>query len=425
MRWSDALIVGGASGDVFAYDLADACKLARTLYPDPPVCVPRFPPAVRLAGVHADSVTAAVWIPSFEAKVFGGGGLLATSSLDKTIAICDLDSRQVVARLGGQGKPVRALTHLPAVEALASCGQEHLISLWPSADFGEGGIVARPLGVLRGHSTPVNKLVAVADGTQLLSLGADGSLRLWDVRMRHCIQLLNEPSRSRHDYARGVSEVSSLEMTCVALDERSGGLVTAGSVPALWAVRKAARGEQREPRALDTPSLAVYNATFGVVVCTDGAYALAVWRVETGQCLGRFERAHGTAKVSALCFDCTGRRLLSGGRDGSVRVWNFSSGECLRACVGPTTDQLEVTGVLHVPPASARPGYFVSVGWSRALSCFPDLPMRTGVRARSSRAAPRGCRACCRLPCAASLCARAHAPFTPASACPAPAPAPA
>ena len=32
-------------------------------------------------------------------------------------------------------------------------------------------------------------------------------------------------------------------------------------------------------------------------------------------------------KVTALAFDASGRRLLTGAQDGLVRVWNFSSGQ--------------------------------------------------------------------------------------------------
>ena len=39
--------------------------------------------------------------------------------------------------------------------------------------------------------------------------------------------------------------------------------------------------------------------------------------------------------MTALAFDASGRRLLTGGQDGVVRVWNFSSGQCLRECTPP------------------------------------------------------------------------------------------
>lgn len=30
-----------------------------------------------------------------------------------------------------------------------------------------------------------------------------------------------------------------------------------------------------------------------------------------------------------MAFDPTGRRLITGGRDGSIKLWNFNNGACL------------------------------------------------------------------------------------------------
>jgi len=34
--------------------------------------------------------------------------------------------------------------------------------------------------------------------------------------------------------------------------------------------------------------------------------------------------------ITAMSFDHTYRRLITGGRDGSVKIWNFHNGDCLR-----------------------------------------------------------------------------------------------
>jgi len=46
-----------------------------------------------------------------------------------------------------------------------------------------------------------------------------------------------------------------------------------------------------------------------------------------------FSKAHGTgpgARITALCLDGTGRRLLTGSHSGEVKVWNYSCGSCLK-----------------------------------------------------------------------------------------------
>ena len=46
------------------------------------------------------------------------------------------------------------------------------------------------------------------------------------------------------------------------------------------------------------------------------------------------------AEITAMTFDPSYRRLVTGGRDGSVKIWNFNNGACLREL--ETFDCMEV-----------------------------------------------------------------------------------
>ncbi len=47
---------------------------------------------------------------------------------------------------------------------------------------------------------------------------------------------------------------------------------------------------------------------------------LVVWDIETGvKCLV-FAHAHGTEEITAMAFDDSRRRLITGARDGSIKV---------------------------------------------------------------------------------------------------------
>eukprot|EP00955_Chlamydomonas_euryale_P098240 365129-Chlamydomonas_euryale.AAC.11 len=70
----------------------------------------------------------------------------------------------------------------------------------------------------------------------------------------------------------------------------------------------------------------------------DAAGTISVWHVPTGKLRFRFYEAHGAQRLTALAFDPTRRRLLTGADDGAVKVWNFNSGSCImklspRTCV--------------------------------------------------------------------------------------------
>ena len=59
---------------------------------------------------------------------------------------------------------------------------------------------------------------------------------------------------------------------------------------------------------------------------------MSVWDVDSGEKTIQFSQCHGPGnmEITAMAFDTTGRRLVTGGRDGSLKIWNFNNGACLR-----------------------------------------------------------------------------------------------
>ena len=57
---------------------------------------------------------------------------------------------------------------------------------------------------------------------------------------------------------------------------------------------------------------------------------VCVWSLETGEKIVQFSNAHGNSEITAMRFDPSKRRLITGARDGTVRIWNFNNGCCLR-----------------------------------------------------------------------------------------------
>ena len=112
---------------------------------------------------------------------------------------------------------------------------------------------------------------------------------------------------------------------------------------------------------------------------------VSIWDIEHGNIVQRFGPAHGEGnKITAGCFDSTQRRLITAGSDGTVKIWNFSNGQCLKELQSidgnPKVDK-EITAIVTIyeakpedeidptiveDPEGKQP-HFVAVGWDKRL----------------------------------------------------------
>jgi WD40 repeat protein len=76
-----------------------------------------------------------------------------------------------------------------------------------------------------------------------------------------------------------------------------------------------------EPYAREPVALSSDGRLLAAAVSNDSA--IAVWDVASGELRKTFVTDHG--RVSALAFDASGRRLLSGGYDGTALVWDVAT----------------------------------------------------------------------------------------------------
>ena len=73
--------------------------------------------------------------------------------------------------------------------------------------------------------------------------------------------------------------------------------------------------------------------------CHNGV--VSVWDILTGEKVMQFQTSpERPAEVTAMAFDAPKRRLITGSKDGTVRLWNFNNGALLLTL--PMLDDNEV-----------------------------------------------------------------------------------
>jgi hypothetical protein len=123
----------------------------------------------------------------------GGGALLASGSVDKTIKLWSLPSGDLMATLIGHQDRILSLAISPDATLLASGSGDKTVRLWSLPD-------GRLLKTVQGHQDRVNCVAITPDplkgrgGGLLISASADGTIRLWSLAAGEPVTCLADPT---------------------------------------------------------------------------------------------------------------------------------------------------------------------------------------------------------------------------------------
>ncbi len=220
----------------------------------------------------------------------------------------------------GHYRGVTAVTMMPNGRFALSASQDMTIRLWD--------LVTRScIWIGRGHEDLVLALAVSSDGRLLVSGSQDMTIRTW-----------NSATGKSQWIGRGHTD----RVTAVAVTP-NGRFIISGSrdkTLRLWSVASGKTIWVTEKHA---------SAVTAVIISPDGRYVLSghdeenlyLWDITTGK---RVERKYYgasleqlgfvTGSTTSLAISADGQFVVSGNRDTSVRLWNFQSGEIIRAYTG-------------------------------------------------------------------------------------------
>ena len=268
-------------------------------------------------------------------------GCLASGAEDGTIGLWDAKSGVLTARLGRQNASVfirRVGSEIGSVRALAVLPDGGLAS--GHGDFNVGGYIGADASIrlwdlktgveaakLKGHGDRVHVLALLPDG-RLASGSDDKSIRLWDLETRQeagQLPLASEDKIIRIcDLKGGLGFWVRHDGPVNALAPLPGGLLASGSVDRtirLWDLKNG---------GLEAGRLQGHDGSVNALaVLPDSPLAsgsedksIRLWDLGTGAELARLE-GHGD-EVTALAFMLDGR-LASAAKDRTIRLWNLKT----------------------------------------------------------------------------------------------------
>lgn len=258
--------------------------------------------AVVLEG-HTDFVEGVAWSPD--------GLSIATGSGDHTARIWDAGTGALRLLLRGHTDYVWNLAWSPDSSALASASSDHTVRLVSAHD-------AKVLVVLRGHSDTVWGVTWSPTGTQLATSSTDGSAIVWDLRPRGAEVVAADGHRGPVNQASWSADELRIATACDDATVRH------------WSSRDGAPAG--EPLRLDDR---VWSVAWSPIP-QDDRLALS-----TNDGLFRILDEAGTVLVEqrgevveSCAWSPDGRRIATGGHDGTVRVREPDTGTELATLTG-------------------------------------------------------------------------------------------
>jgi WD40 repeat protein len=263
-------------------------------------------------GGLSDQVRALAWSPDGKLLAAGGG----TPGAFGELVLIDTATGAVVRTLDGHRDYVYNVAFSPDGKRLASCGYDRQIRIWDTA-------TGKPMAVLREHTEAVYAVAFDPDGKLLASASADRSVKIWDTGKSVRLYTISDPTDA---------------VLTLAFRPGSHELVAGGADKRLrvWRVDQSAA-------TLLANTLAHTGSIIKVAFSPDGSRLASasssrevkVWKTE-GLTLERALSGQSDW-VQSLAFSPDGRSVALGRYDGTVSVFDPSTGRRVRDLIAPAT----------------------------------------------------------------------------------------
>lgn len=207
---------------------------------------------------------------------------------------------------------ITALRFNPAGDQIATAGMDNAILVWANPP------AAMPAKTLAGHTRWVRDLAYTPDGTRLISVSDDRSVRVWNIADGKVLHTLN----GHGDWV-------------VALSLRGDGRLaaTAGydQTIRIWDIERGVQLKEFSTRG-QIPTDLAWTADGMGLISTGLDRIVRVWNAATGEQVK--ELAGHTDQLHCVAVHPSGQFIATAGADRVIQIWNTMSGEKVKTLDG-------------------------------------------------------------------------------------------
>ncbi|KAM7172200.1 WD repeat-containing protein 64 [Macrochelys suwanniensis] len=212
---------------------------------------------------------------------------------------------------------VNAFTYCGKANIIVTGGDDKVLRLW------HPNINTKPVGKLLGHLFSVMEIVTNEKDQHIISLSTAKIFRVWDIQTLSLLQIFHDSQ----------GKPAEMQIYAMIFDNNHGTLITGSSVIDIYPLTRMIQDTKQVPQTHERNiNVLAYNRAFHQVLTICAESIVKVWELESGHQIYQIEDAHGpNIEVTCAAIDKNGFHLATGAYDGTLKIWDFGSGQEIKA----------------------------------------------------------------------------------------------